>query len=89
MESVGHLENVTAIKYILWPIGKLVVISYIFPHFGTLCQEKSGNPDPLWPGKRSLSAAATQKKVFGKQNPIFVFCDVGMHVLLSTSKWNF
>jgi hypothetical protein len=39
---------------ILWPFGtgilcqfgNLVAICYIFPHFGILCQEKSGNHDP-------------------------------------------
>jgi hypothetical protein len=48
MEKVGifcgHLEYTTAIRYILWPFGNLVAIWYIFPHFGILCQEKSGNP---------------------------------------------
>jgi hypothetical protein len=29
--------------YILWTC--FVVIWYIFPHFGIMCQEKSGNPD--------------------------------------------
>jgi hypothetical protein len=33
----GHLEHFTAIWYILWPIGNLVVIWYIFPRFGILC----------------------------------------------------
>jgi hypothetical protein len=32
----------------LWPFGifyrKFVVVWYIFPHFGMLCQDKSGNP---------------------------------------------
>jgi hypothetical protein len=32
------------IWYILWPYGNVVVIWYIFPRFGKLCQEKSGNP---------------------------------------------
>jgi hypothetical protein len=32
----------TAKWYILWPFG---TIWYIFPHFGTLHSEKSGNPD--------------------------------------------
>jgi hypothetical protein len=32
------------IWYILWSFGKLVVIWFIFPRFGTLCHEKSGNP---------------------------------------------
>jgi hypothetical protein len=30
--------------YILSPFGNLVAIVYIFPRFGILCQEKSGNP---------------------------------------------
>jgi hypothetical protein len=37
--------------YILWSIGKLMVIWYIFPRFGAQYQGKSGNPvlDPfLW-----------------------------------------
>jgi hypothetical protein len=38
------LEYISAIGYILWPFGNLVAIWYISPHFGTLCQEKSGNP---------------------------------------------
>jgi hypothetical protein len=44
----GHLEYSTAIWYILWPFGNVVVIWYIIPRFGKLCQEKSGNyiPDP-------------------------------------------
>jgi hypothetical protein len=40
----GHLEYFTVIWYILWPFGNFVVILYIFPRFGILCQEKSGNP---------------------------------------------
>jgi hypothetical protein len=39
----GHLEYFTAIWYILWPFGNVVVIWYMFPRFGILCQEKSGN----------------------------------------------
>jgi hypothetical protein len=27
-----------------YPFGNLVVIWYIFPRFGILCKEKSGNP---------------------------------------------
>jgi hypothetical protein len=30
--------------YILRPFGNFVVIWYVFFRFGTLCQEKSGNP---------------------------------------------
>jgi hypothetical protein len=40
----GHLEYFTVIWYILWPFGSVVIIRYIFRHFGILCQEKSGNP---------------------------------------------
>jgi hypothetical protein len=31
------------------PFGNVVVIWHIFPPFGKLCEEKSGNPD-LFPG---------------------------------------
>jgi hypothetical protein len=41
----GPLKYSTLIWYILWPFGNVVVIWYIFPRFGKLCQEKSGNPD--------------------------------------------
>jgi hypothetical protein len=48
----GHLVYFVVIWYILWPFGigicghlvHLMVIWYIFPRFGTLYQEKSGNP---------------------------------------------
>jgi hypothetical protein len=40
----GHLEYFMAIWNILWPFGNFVVILDIFPRFGILCQEKSGNP---------------------------------------------
>jgi hypothetical protein len=40
---LGYLEFVTAIWYMLWPFGNFVAIWYIFPRFGQLCQEKSGN----------------------------------------------
>jgi hypothetical protein len=43
----GHLEYITVIWYILWPFLYFVVIWYIFPRFGILCQENSGNPGPL------------------------------------------
>jgi hypothetical protein len=48
MENAGifnvHLEYIMVIWNILWPFGNVVVIWYIFPHFGIVCQEKSGNP---------------------------------------------
>jgi hypothetical protein len=40
----GHLEYITAMWCIFWPFGKLVSIWYIFPVFGKVRQEKSGNP---------------------------------------------
>jgi hypothetical protein len=40
----GLLEYFTVMWYILWPFGNVVVIWYIFPRFGTLYKEKSGNP---------------------------------------------
>jgi hypothetical protein len=40
----GHYEYLTVIWHILWPFGNIMVIWYIFPRFGILCQQKSGNP---------------------------------------------
>jgi hypothetical protein len=40
----GHLKYSTVIWYILWPFGNVVVVWYLSPRFGKLCQEKSGNP---------------------------------------------
>jgi hypothetical protein len=43
MEKVGifyiHLKYNTAIWYILWPLGNLVAIWYVFPRLGILCQK--------------------------------------------------
>jgi hypothetical protein len=62
MENVGnffhHLEYFT----VIWPFGNVVVIWYIFPHFGILCQEKSGNPD----AKHSLKKDAVGVKIFAR-----------------------
>jgi hypothetical protein len=48
MENNGtfyfHLEYISAILYILGPLGNLMVSWYAFPLFGILYQEKSGNP---------------------------------------------
>jgi hypothetical protein len=35
----GHLVYLTAIWYILWPLGIFLVIWYIFPRMGKLYQE--------------------------------------------------
>jgi hypothetical protein len=51
----------TAILYILWPFW------YIFSRFGTLYQEKSGNPVIMWQLK-NVSNESDQKKFF---SPIF------------------
>jgi hypothetical protein len=60
MENVGmfydRLEYITAIWYILWPFGNFVVILYISPRFGILCQEKSSNPaSPTGPNRGQSS----------------------------------
>jgi hypothetical protein len=60
VENVGtfyyHLEYITAIWYILGPLSNLEVSGYIFPRFGILYQEKSGNPDVHGKIRRSLRA---------------------------------
>jgi hypothetical protein len=47
-ENVGifyiYLEYFKAIWYIVEPVVNFVIIRYIFPRFGILHQEKSGNP---------------------------------------------
>jgi hypothetical protein len=40
----GLLEYFTVIWYSIWPFGNVVVTWHIFPRFGILCQEESGNP---------------------------------------------
>jgi hypothetical protein len=52
----GHVAYFTANLCILWSFGifcgrlvYFVVVWYIFPRFGLLYQEKSGNPDPSAP----------------------------------------
>jgi hypothetical protein len=42
-KSFSRLEYFTAIWNIQWAFGNLVAIGYIFPRFGILCEEKSGN----------------------------------------------
>jgi hypothetical protein len=57
----GHLEILRSFGFILWPFGNVAEIWYIFPRFGILCQEKSGNPDPAGAPVKILSIS---KKVF-------------------------
>jgi hypothetical protein len=63
MEHAGifyaHSEHFTVIWYILWPFGNVVLIWYIFPRFGILCQEKSGNP-----GSDAIGAVCCTKVSF-------------------------
>jgi hypothetical protein len=42
----GHFEYNMAVWCILWPLGDLVAIWYIFPSLGILRGENSGNPGP-------------------------------------------
>jgi hypothetical protein len=44
MEKVGIFYGQMVF---LWPFGNLVALWYIFPRFGVLCLEKSGNPVPV------------------------------------------
>jgi hypothetical protein len=37
----GHLENITDIRYILWPFGYVVVIWYVFIHVLVYCVKKN------------------------------------------------
>jgi hypothetical protein len=43
-----HMEYFTTIWYILWDIGYFLVIWYIFPLFGILYKETSGNPVTIY-----------------------------------------
>jgi hypothetical protein len=56
---------ITAILYILCPFGNFVAIWFIFPRFGILCQENSGNPG-LFSPKHSKALAYFEHK---KQHP--------------------
>jgi hypothetical protein len=40
----GHLEYFITNGYILWAFDNFAVVWYVFPRFGILYQEKSGNP---------------------------------------------
>jgi hypothetical protein len=55
--------------YILWTLGNLVAIWYIFPRFGMLCQEKSGNPGAhFFAEKRSEPITNTRTCVVQKRS---------------------
>jgi hypothetical protein len=41
-----------------------VVLWYIFPHFGILCQEKSGNPAPVYSGKLAINVEKGFEQLF-------------------------
>jgi hypothetical protein len=63
---LDHLENVMAIWYMYLLYDQLVikwyVIWYIFPRFGTLCQEKCGNPEKLYV-KRFLAVKSSSGRL--------------------------
>jgi hypothetical protein len=68
----GHLVYVMAIWYMLWPFGNLVVLWYIFPRFGILCLEKSGNPashNPLTCAQLTILAAYHNHPINHKPKP--------------------
>jgi hypothetical protein len=51
MENLGIYIYDHVVYFILFPFGNFVVIWYIFPRFGILDQEKSGNPVPEFSSK--------------------------------------
>jgi hypothetical protein len=61
-DCYGHTEYFTVIWYILWPFCNVVVIWFIFPRFGILCQEKSGNPGEEGKLKRTQSPKKNRTK---------------------------
>jgi hypothetical protein len=67
--TYGHLEYFRVIWYILWPFGNVVVIWYIFPRFGILCQEKSGNPACNKSRARSTESPRKPGKIFYNIEP--------------------
>jgi hypothetical protein len=65
----GRLVSFTAIWYILWPFGIFYShLWYIFPYFGMLHQEKSGNPGCLPFLKVHNYDVITPKRVTSSQN---------------------
>jgi hypothetical protein len=88
-----------AIWYMLWPFGNLVAIWYIFPCFGTLNKEKSGNPvadylfvlDSNFPNlldlniKSAIEKACCQMEVFKRLDQNSFLLTV-FSIVISTSK---
>jgi hypothetical protein len=74
MENVtifyGNLEYFTAIWYILWPFVNVVVVWYIFPRFGTFCQEKSGNPWRIHPSIQSYFSTPLRNQIIWTANQL-------------------
>jgi hypothetical protein len=58
----AQLENITGVWYILWHFADIAVFWCIFPCFGILYQDKSGNP-VRW--QQSCTVAAV---TFGSQH---------------------
>jgi hypothetical protein len=78
--------NITAIWYILWSFGDFVGIWNIFPRFGTLWQEKSGNPGlSFYNGKRRKRVervvSATRAPIL--RNAIFPILQICVNFLTS------
>jgi hypothetical protein len=59
------LEYITAILYVVWLFSNFVVIWYIFPRFGILCQEKSGIPAQ----HRDRDAAINEDESYFEKDP--------------------
>jgi hypothetical protein len=56
------MKYFTAIWYIVWPFGNVVIIWYIFRRFGILCQYKSGSPAVWWRFSRKTYHPVTQRR---------------------------
>jgi hypothetical protein len=64
----GHLEYFTVVWCILCSFDNVVVVWYIYPSFGKLCEEKSGNPDRY---QRETGSRIRSRSLFAQdQGPI-------------------
>jgi hypothetical protein len=68
--------------HILLPFGNFEAIWYIFPHFGILCPEKSGNPGTV--GSTFLDR---HEKVSGKSVASKVGAKKGTRHYISGTRW--
>jgi hypothetical protein len=63
----GHLEYITVIRYILWPLGNLAAIWYIFPPFWYIVSRKIWQP---WLRVKCVGGWAEIDKVINNEQQI-------------------